>query len=69
MSVEIAMTYWAPNMDILAIVTQDNLLAGYRISFKAQRFFQIEEEQAIRSLCFSPDCNKLLMKLNRSHTD
>lgn len=42
MSVEIAMTYWAPNMDILAIVTEDNLLACYRISYKAQRFFQIE---------------------------
>jgi hypothetical protein len=45
-------------MDILAIVTFDHLLEGYRISFKAQRFFQIEEAQSIEALCFSPDCTK-----------
>lgn len=44
-------------MDILAIVTFDNLVEGYRISFKAQRFFRIEESQSIQTLCFSPDCN------------
>lgn len=42
MSSEIASTFWAPTMDILVIITFDNLLEGYRISFKAQRFFQIE---------------------------
>jgi hypothetical protein len=41
MSSEIAATYWAPTMDILVITTFDNLLEGYRISFKAQRFFKI----------------------------
>ncbi len=56
MSSEIAATFWAPTMDILAVVTFDNLLEGYRISFKAQRFFHIEESQNIITLCFSPDC-------------
>jgi hypothetical protein len=41
MSVEILMTFWSPNMDILAVITEENLLEGYRISFRAQRFFQI----------------------------
>ena len=56
MSSEVAATFWAPTMDILVISTYDNLLEGYRISFKAQRFFQIEENQAVQTLCFSPDC-------------
>ena len=60
MSSEVAATYWAPTMDILVITTFDNLLEGYRISFKAQRFFQIEESQAIQVVCFSPDCNRLI---------
>ena len=39
-SSEVAVMRWAPTMDILAIATFDNLIEGYRISFKAQRFFQ-----------------------------
>jgi len=47
-------------MDILAIVTFDNLLEGYRMFEKIQKFFRIEEEQSIQTLCFSPDCTFVL---------
>jgi hypothetical protein len=43
-------------MDLLAIVTVDNLLELYRINFKAQKVFQIEEEKTINAVSFSPDC-------------
>lgn len=39
---EVAATLWAPNMDLFALTTFDNLLQLYRISFKAQKVFQAE---------------------------
>jgi hypothetical protein len=42
MSSDVASTYWSHNMDLLVIVTVDNLLELYRISYKAQKVFQIE---------------------------
>ena len=56
MSSEVAIAKWAPTMDILALATFDNFVEGYRISFKAQRFFHVEESQSVESMCFSPDC-------------
>jgi hypothetical protein len=47
-------------MDLMALTTFDNLLELYRISYKAQRVFQIEENKPIKSLAFSPDCTSLL---------
>lgn len=48
----------------MALTTFDNLLELYRISYKAQRVFQADEGKPIKSLTFSPDCTKLLIKLN-----
>ena len=60
MNSEVVATFWAPTMDILVITTYDNLIEGYRISFRAPRFFQIEESHAVQTLCFSPNCkNKI----------
>lgn len=42
MTSEVVLTSWALNMDLLAVITFDNLIELYRISFKAQRVFQIE---------------------------
>jgi hypothetical protein len=56
MSSEIYLTQWSHNMDLLAIITYDNLLELYRISYKAQKVFQIEEDKQICSVIFSPDC-------------
>lgn len=60
MTSEVATTLWASNMDLMALTTFDNLLELYRISYKAQRVFQIEENKPIKSLAFSPDCTSLL---------
>lgn len=57
MSSDVISTYWSHNMDLLVIVTTDNLLELYRINFKAQRVFQIQEDKLITSVSFSPDCN------------
>jgi len=51
-------------MDILAITTFDNLLELYRINYKAQKVFQIEESKPIRSVAFTPDCKSSIMKRN-----
>ena len=59
MSSDVISTYWSHNMDLLVIVTTDNLLELYRINFKAQRVFQIQEDKLITSLSFSPDCKYL----------
>lgn len=56
MTSEVASTLWANNMDLLALTTFDSLLELYRISYKAQRVFQVEEPKPIKSLAFSPDC-------------
>lgn len=56
MTSEVAFTVWANNMDLIALTTFDNLLELYRISYKAQRVFQVEEAKPIKSLAFSPDC-------------
>jgi hypothetical protein len=42
MTSEVASTLWANNMDLLALTTFDSLLELYRISYKAQRVFQVE---------------------------
>lgn len=55
MTSEVGMTYWAPNMDILAIITFDNMLELYRINYKAQKVFYVEENKPIKCLSFSPD--------------
>lgn len=57
MASEVAATLWANNMDLLALVTFDNLIQLYRISYKAQRVFQAEESKTVKSMAFSPDCN------------
>jgi hypothetical protein len=41
MSSDVLATYWSHNMDLLVVVTIDNLLELYRINFKAQKVFQI----------------------------
>lgn len=56
MTSEIATTLWASNMDLLALTTFDNLVQLYRISYKAQRVFQCQEDNQIKGLAFSPDC-------------
>jgi hypothetical protein len=61
MTSEVAFTLWASNMDLIALTTFDNLLELYRISYKAQRVFQIEEAKPIKSLAFSPDCMTYLI--------
>jgi hypothetical protein len=43
-------------MDLLALTTYDNLVQLYRISFKAQKVFQAEEDKPIKGISFSPDC-------------
>ena len=56
MSSDVVSTYWSHNMDLLVIVTVDNLLELHRINYKAQKVFQIEEKKPITAVCFSPDC-------------
>ncbi len=56
MTSEVALTYWATNMDLLAIITYDHILELYRINYKAQKVFQVEESKPIKCMSFSPDC-------------
>lgn len=64
MSSEIYQTHWSHNMDLLAVITYDNLLELYRINYKAQKVFQIEEDKQICSVIFSPDCTVFIIKPN-----
>jgi hypothetical protein len=43
-------------MDLLALLTNDNRLELIRISYRAQKVFEIEEKETITSIMFSPDC-------------
>jgi len=61
---EVATTLWASNMDLLALTTYDNLIQLYRISFKAQKVFQAEEDKPIKGIAFSPDCTFEFIQLN-----
>lgn len=56
MTSEVATALWAHNMDLLALITFDNLIQLYRISYKAQLVFQAQEDKTIKSVAFSPDC-------------
>jgi hypothetical protein len=60
---EIKNMVWCNNMDLVAIVTKENLLEVYRI-FKIQKIFQIEEQVDITFTLFSPD-GKLLIYMNQ----
>lgn len=60
MTSEVAAALWADNMDLLALVTFDNLIQLYRISYKAQLVFQVQEDKSIKGLAFSPDCKSML---------
>ena len=42
MTSEVSTTLWATNMDLLAVTTFDNFVQLFRISYKAQRVFQVE---------------------------
>ena len=68
MSSEVATSLWANNMDLFALTTFDNLVELYRISFKAQKVFQTQEDKSIKGLAFSPDCNILNTQHNFWHT-
>jgi len=54
---EVTRVCWAQNMDLLALVTTENVLELVRISFKSHKVFQVEEKEPITTLTFSPDCN------------
>lgn len=56
MSYQVARVCWSQNMDLLALVTTENVLELVRISYKAQKVFQVEEKEPITALTFSPDC-------------
>ena len=64
MTSEVANTIWANNMDLFALTTFDNIIELYRISFKAQKVFQTQEDKKIKGLAFSPDCTIVAMKLS-----
>lgn len=64
MTSEVAATLWANNMDLLALITFDNLIQLYRISYKAQLVFQVSNDKVIKGLAFSPDCITLFTQLN-----
>ena len=68
MTSEVATSLWANNMDLFALTTFDNLVELYRISFKAQKVFQTQEDKGIKGLAFSPDCSILNIQHNFWHT-
>ena len=49
-------------MDIIAVLNKDNSIEVYRISYKSHKIFQIEENQQITLIQFSPDCKILFLK-------
>lgn len=68
MTSEVASTLWANNMDLLALITFDNLIQLYRISYKAQLVFQVSNDKVIKGIAFSPDCTQLSTQLSTSPT-
>lgn len=44
MSYQVERVCWSQNMDLLALLTNDNRLELIRISYKAQKVFEIEEK-------------------------
>lgn len=68
MTSEVAATLWANNMDLLALITFDNLIQLYRISYKAQLVFQVSNDKVIKGLAFSPDCKVFFTQLNTWHS-
>lgn len=60
MSYQVGRVCWSQTMDLLALVTLDNVLELIRISYKAQKVFQVEEKEPITALTFSPDCKLLV---------
>ncbi|KAL4460943.1 hypothetical protein ABPG74_016415 [Tetrahymena malaccensis] len=57
---DIKQLYWSNRMDLLAVVTSENILELHRISYKSQKVFHIEEINQIVSTCFSPDSYLLI---------
>ena len=59
---ELINIYWSSCMDIIAVLNKDNSIEVYRISYKSHKIFQIEENQQITLIQFSPDCKILFLK-------
>ena len=65
---ELKNSCWCPNMDLLGLISSENLFELYRISFKNHKVRSLTSTMGgITSFTFSPDGNHVLLATDKGY--